>query len=120
VLLLAVAGMVIGRGWVRGLRLAAVIVLGTQTYLISSWSEWQFGASYGHRAFTDVLGLTAPFLAAFFERVAARPLASRFVAAGAAAAVLLSVAQMIQYWIGILPYANTTWAQYRTLFLRFQ
>jgi hypothetical protein len=120
VLLLAIAGMVIGRGWVRGLRLAAVVVLGTQTYLIASWSEWQFGASYGHRAFTDALGLMAPFLAGFFERVAARPLASRFVAAGTAAAVLLSVAQMIQYWIGILPYANTTWAQYRTLFLRFQ
>jgi hypothetical protein len=120
VLLLAVAGMVIGRGWVRNLRPAAVVVLGTQTYLIASWSEWQFGASYGHRAFTDALGLTAPFLAAFFERVAARPLACRFVAAGATAAVLLSIAQMIQYWIGILPYADTTWAQYRTLFLRFQ
>jgi hypothetical protein len=120
VLLLAVAGLVIGRGWVRNLRLAVVVVVGTQTYLIASWSEWQFGASYGHRAFTDALGLTAPFLAAFFERVAARPLACRFVAAGATAAVLLSIAQMIQYWIGILPYADTTWAQYRTLFLRFQ
>jgi hypothetical protein len=35
-------------------------------------------------------------------------------------AVLLSVAQMIQYWLGILPIANTTWAEYRELFLRFK
>ena len=35
-------------------------------------------------------------------------------------AVSLSVAQMIQYWIGVLPIANTTWEQYRELFLRFQ
>jgi len=27
---------------------------------------------------------------------------------------------MIQYWIGVLPIANTTWEQYRELFLRFQ
>ena len=43
-----------------------------------------------------------------------------FVAVGATAAVLLSVAQMIQYWIGVLPMADTTWAQYRDLFLRFR
>ena len=37
-----------------------------------------------------------------------------------AVAVLLSVAQMAQYWMGILPMADTTWTQYRALFLRFQ
>jgi hypothetical protein len=120
VLLLAVIGIVVGRGWVRHLRVAAVLVLGIQTYLTASWPQWQFGASYGHRAFTDGLGLMAPFLAACFERVAPRPYMRRVVAIGATAAVLLSIAQMIQYWIGILPYADTTWSQYRTLFLRFQ
>ena len=105
---------------VRDLRVAAIAILAAQTYLIASWSEWQFGASYGHRAFTDGLGLTAPFLAAVFERVADRPMARGLVAIGSAAAVLLSIAQMIQYWIGILPFANTTWVQYRALFLRFQ
>jgi len=119
-LLFAVIGIVVARGWARGLRLSAVVVLGIQTYLVASWSEWQFGASYGHRAFTDGLGLATPFLAAFFDRVAALPHLRRLVALGAAAAVLLSIAQMIQYWIGILPYADTTWSQYRTLFLRFR
>ena len=56
----------------------------------------------------------------FRERVADRPMARGLVAMASAAAVLLSIVQMIQYWIGILPFANTTWAQYRALFLRFQ
>jgi hypothetical protein len=34
-------------------------------------------------------------------------------------AVALSVVQMIQYWMGIIPYSDVTWGQYRTLFLRF-
>ena len=29
------------------------------TYLIASWWDWQFGASYGHRGFIDVLPLLA-------------------------------------------------------------
>jgi hypothetical protein len=32
----------------------------------------------------------------------------------------LSTAQMIQYWIGVLPMVDTTWAQYTDLFLRFR
>jgi len=119
-LLIAVAGLVLGGDAIRDLRVATVAILAAQTYVIASWSEWQFGASYGHRAFTDGLGLTAPFLAAVFERVADRPMARGLVAIASAAAVLLSIVQMIQYWIGILPFANTTWAQYRALFLRFQ
>jgi hypothetical protein len=119
-LLLSVVGFFVGSGWVSKLRLAAAVVLGIQTYLVASWSEWQFGASYGHRAFTDGLGLMAIFLAACFEHVASRRYLRATVAVGAAAAVLLSIAQMIQYWIGILPYADTTWSQYRALFLRFR
>jgi hypothetical protein len=118
-LLLAVAGFFARSSAAAELRLAATMVLVIQTYLIASWSEWQFGASYGHRAFTDGLGLFAPFLAAFFDRIAPRRNIRAAVAVVATAAVLLSIAQMVQYWIGILPYADTTWSQYRALFLRF-
>jgi hypothetical protein len=107
-------------GWTRGLVLAATVVLALETYLVASWSDWQFGASYGHRAFTDGLGLAAPFLARSFEWAAARPLASRVVSIVVTGAVLLSIVQMIQYWTGIMPNANTTWAQYRMLFLRLR
>jgi spore maturation protein SpmA len=67
--------------------------------------------------------LAAVFMAAFFAWVGGlrhRTAAVGVTAAFAALAVSLSVAQMIQYWMGVLPIANTTWEQYRELFLRFQ
>jgi hypothetical protein len=91
-----------------------------EVYLVASWYDWQFGASFGHRAFTDGLALAAPFIASCFVWAARAPRLGRVVAVFAACAVILSVAQMIQYWIGILPMADTTWTQYRALFLRFR
>jgi len=117
-LLIAVFGATLSRGWTRGLAVAAAVVFAIETYLVASWADWQFGASYGHRAYTDGLGLAAPFIARSFEWAAAWPLAMRVVSVAATAAVFLSVVQMIQYWTGIMPNANTTWAQYRSLFLR--
>ena len=75
----------------------------------------------GHRAFTDALPLAAVLLAACFrvggrQRVVAR----RFVTGIAAALVALSIAQMVQYWTGKMPIANTTWQEYRDSFLRFR
>ena len=120
ILLLSVAGAALSSGWARRLTVPAAIVFALQTYLVASWAQWQYGASFGHRAFTDALGLAAPFLAVCFERAALRRPARYAIAIVAAAAVLLSVAQMTQYWIGVLPMADTTWAQYRALFLRFR
>ena len=119
VLLLAVAGMALAREWARHLIVPAAIVLAIDTYLIASWTDWQFGGSYGHRGFTDAFGLIAVFLAAFFAWTAEHPRRVRVVAGGTAFAVTLSLVQMVQYWQGILPIANTTWAQYRVLILRF-
>ena len=120
VLLLSVAGIFVATGRARSLAVAAAVVFAIQTILIGSWSEWQFGASFGHRGFTDGFALAAPFLASSFAWTARHRRLVPIVAVAATAAVLLSVAQMIQYWIGVLPMADTTWAQYQDLFLRFQ
>jgi hypothetical protein len=122
-LLMAVAGVVIAartRCWARSLVVPAVVILAIDTYLIASWADWQFGGSFGHRAFTDGLGVFAIFLAAFFEWTMIRPRLAAVVALVTTAAVALSVAQMIQYWMGILPFMDTTWAQYQSLFLKFR
>jgi hypothetical protein len=119
VLLLAVAGMTTPRGTARTMFGAAIVVLALDTYLIASWDDWQFGGSFGHRGFTDALGILALFLASFFEWAAARRRIRPFVIAGAGLAVTLSAAQMIQYWIGILPIADTTWERYLQVFLKF-
>jgi len=121
VLLLAVPGMVRPGAWGRNWRAAALGVLGLQAYLVASWHDWQLGGSYGHRGFTDLLGLFAPFLAATFVRAAeGRRLARTAVSFAAVFAVALSVFQMLQYWRGLLPIADTSLEQYARLFLRWR
>jgi hypothetical protein len=120
VLALAVAGLFVAQSWARGLVAATALIMTIDTYLIASWYDWQFGGSYSHRGFTDSLGLLAIFLASFFAWVAERPRLVRPVLIVVVAAVLLSAAQMVQYWLRIVPIANTTWEQYREVFLRFR
>jgi hypothetical protein len=121
-LLLAVAGWVVARGWAAAFIWPGGLVLTINAFLIASWFDWQFGGSFGHRGFTDGFALVAVFMASFFVWTSERPgrLTTSVVTVYVSLAVLLSVAQMIQYWRGILPIANTTWEQYRELFLRFK
>jgi hypothetical protein len=119
VLLFAVAGMFVARGWARQVLAVSAVVLALNAWLIASWMEWQYGASYGHRAFVDSLGVMALFLAAFFDWTRERLRLWPFVAGATALAVALSVTQMIQYWLGVWPVRDITWAQYRSLFLTF-
>ena len=106
--------------WAANWRAAAVVVLAVQTYLLASWHDWQLGGSYGHRGYTDLLALFAPFLAATFSWAAARRGWRRWtVVVAAALAVGLSVLMMVQYWRGAVPIADTTWAQYKELFLKW-
>jgi hypothetical protein len=120
VLLLCIPGVFLATGRARSLALPAVVLFVCQTYLIASWPMWQFGASFGHRGFTDGFALAAPFVASTFAWTARHRRVVPLVAVGTALAVLLSVAQMTQYWLGILPMADTTWAQYQELFLKFR
>ena len=108
-LLFAVAGWIVARGWASSLVWAAGVVLSINTFLIASWFDWQFGGSYGHRGFTDGFVLAAVFMAAFFSWVGGQRHRAAAIAATAACATLavsLSVAQMIQYWMGVLPIAE--------------
>ena len=119
-LVFAVIGAIVAKGWACGIVLPAVVIFGIQTYLAASWWDWQFGASYGHRAFTDGFGLAAVLLAACFQWVASRVHLRRAVTMVAAVCVALSAVQMVQYWTRSIPEANTTWDQYRESFLRFR
>jgi hypothetical protein len=119
-LVFAVIGAIVAKGWARGIVLPALVIFGIQAYLAASWWDWQFGASYGHRAFTDGLGLAAVLVAACFEWAARRAPVRRAVTIVAAVLVALSVVQMLQYWTRSIPEANTSWDQYRESFLRFR
>ena len=120
ILLLSVAGAVVPTAWARNFRVSAIAVFAAQTYLIASWAQWQFGASFGHRGFTDGFALAAPFIASTFAWATRRRTMLVPIAVAATAAVLLSTAEMLQYWMRILPMIDTTWTQYRALFLRFK
>jgi len=117
--LLGVGGLVISRGMSRVFAFPAAVILAVNTYLIASWWDWQFGASYGHRGFVDSLPLLALGIATILERVAAAARMRLLLAAVVSAAVSLSVFQMLQYWNGVMPMSDTTWQQYRAVFLRF-
>ena len=123
ILLAAVAGLV--RLWrvqhsARVFVLPAAVFLTVNTWLIACWWDWQFGGSYGHRGFVDVLAVFALGLAAVFEWCAGRT--SLVAAAGTVStvAVALSVFQMLQYWNGTIPFMDTTWERYLQTFLKWR
>jgi hypothetical protein len=121
VLLLAcagLAGLARSRHSARAFVTGAGLFLVVNTYVIASWWDWQFGGSYGHRGFVDALPVFAIGLAAFYSWSARRP--ALLIPSGIVAtlAVALSVFQMLQYWNGVLPFSDTTWDQYRAIFLR--
>ena len=117
-LLLAVAGF----GWLpaslRRWRLPAAVMLMLDTYVIASWWDWQFGASYGHRGFVDVYPVLALGLASAFAHAAGIPRLRGVLTAVVVLLCALSIFQMLQYWHGVLPMSDTTWPQYRSVFLR--
>jgi len=117
-LLLALVGWAWLPQTLRGWRTPAAVVMAVNTYLIASWWDWQFGASYGHRGFVDFYPLFAIGLAAFFTRVAAASILRRTVTGAVAALCLVSMFQMLQYWHGVLPMSDTTWTRYREIFLQ--
>ncbi len=121
-LLLAGAGFAMlarSPGSVRRFLLPAVVFLAADTYLIASWWDWQFGASFGHRGFVDGLPLFAIGLAAFYRWAFAASARRHVVTALVAGAIALNLFQMAQYWNRVLPFSDTTWAQYRAVFLRW-
>jgi hypothetical protein len=122
-LLPACAGLIVlarSKHSARALVLPAFLFLTVNTYIIASWWDWQFGASFGHRGFVDALPVFAVGLAAFYE-LSSRGAARRpMVAAVAIGAVALNLWQMLQYWNGVLPMSDTTWDQYRELFLSWR
>jgi len=118
VLLLAVFGISMLPDSLRRWRAAAVIVLALQTYVIASWWDWQFGASFGHRGFVDAYPVFALGLASAFARVARYQRTRVAVAVSVALLCALSIFQMLQYWHGVLPGSDLTWQRYREVFLK--
>jgi len=117
-LLLGVAGLFLLRRPLRAFVIPVCVVLIADTYLIASWWDWQFGASYGHRGFIDLFPLLTLGLAAFFQWSAANRARLVTTAMAVSAMIALSMLQMLQYWNGVLPGSDLTWSAYKALFLK--
>ena len=104
----------------RAFVLPALLFLAFDSYIIASWWDWQFGGSFGHRGFVETLPLFAIGMASFFERIWSRPAIRHAVVVVVVLAVALNLFQMLQYWNHVLPFSDTTWDQYRRVFLRWQ
>jgi hypothetical protein len=116
VLWLVPLGLALVRGPFAVLRLPTIIIVALQAWLIGAWYDWQFGGSFGHRGFTDLLPVSAVFIAAALSRIAEFGKTMR-VAVGVVVAVLVAVScwQMWLYWHGALPFRDTTWEMYRSV-----
>ena len=122
-LLTACAGMIglaRSRHSARAFVLPAALFLVANTYVIASWWDWQFGGSFGHRGFVDALPIFAIGMAAFYEWSARGRARQAMVATMVALAIALNLFQMLQYWNGVLPFSDTTWDQYRGIFLQWR
>ena len=115
-----VGGIVLLAGWARGLVAAALAILVVHTYLLASWYIWDLGVGYGHRAYVDTLPLFAIFLAVFFAWTAGHRALVWPIRVLTSGLVALSVIQMLQYWVAVMPGQQTTWDQYRSVFLHFR
>jgi hypothetical protein len=117
-LLLAVAGLARLPPSLRRWLAAILAVFAVDTYVMASWFDWQLGASYGHRGYVDIYPLLAPGLAAMFTTLSARPALKLATTATVVLLCALSMFQMLQYWHGVMPMSDTTWRQYKAVFLK--
>jgi len=94
-----------------------LLFLPLNTYLISSWHSWSYGGSFGHRAFTEAIPLFAVCFASFYEG-SQSPFCRRSLIIITILCVVLSLWLMAKYWIGIIPFDETTWDYFvKTFFL---
>lgn len=119
-LMLALPGLAALPGRLRDWRVPIAILLAVNTYLIASWWDWQFGASYGHRGFVDFYPAFAIGLAVAFAYASSRRPIRVAVTCVVTLLCALSLFQMLQYWHRVLPMSDVTWAQYRSVFLRWR
>jgi hypothetical protein len=108
---LALAGLPFLRSRAPAVLLATPAVLAVNFWVVASWSQWWYGGSFGQRALVDSLPLVALGLAGLFDWARA----TRALAPVALAAVLtscLALHGMAEYWLGNIPYDDTTWQIY--------
>ena len=121
-LLFSVIGLGKMRDPLKAYRLPIVVCLLLQIYLVSSWYLWDFGWSFGHRAFVDTLGMFAIPLAGFYA-VKLKKIFKGLVALISTLFIALTLYWFVQYFQGILPgemRPYMTWSVYNKMLVNPQ
>lgn len=109
----------LGLGWAwlrrRDIALPVTAAFLPFWYIVSAWYDWSYQASFGQRAFIDILPLLALPFAYFLVSLPWRWLR---VAAVSVAGVMVgaTVILMIAYWQYRISGAGATWAEYVSVF----
>ena len=111
ILLLAVAGFWTLRRYRPESILPSVTYLVVHLYVVSSWHDWAYAGSFGHRAFVESLPVFALGYAALCQTAVDRGRV-RLLAIVSTALVLLCAQLTVKYWLGIVPFDRTTWDQF--------
>jgi hypothetical protein len=107
-LLLAVAGIPLLRRTAPPVFLASVAYLLVAVWVVSSWSIWSYGYSFGMRALIDEMPIFALGLASLVETVRGVA-ARRLLIAAIALSSLIALQGMYAYWHSLIPGDRTTW-----------
>lgn len=107
VLLLSLIGLVLLRRHLKEWSIPIYVFLPVWLWLMASWESWQFGESYGHRAFIDIFPLLALALATVYSR-AKSPIAKNTLVIIAGLCIFANLFLTYQFWIVGLPSAGTT------------
>jgi hypothetical protein len=119
IMLFAIAGLFTLPHKLKGLILPLTLLLILNIYILSSWSAWWFGGSFGLRAFIDIYGLMAIPLAAFLHYAFQQKKPRRLLLTGVLMLLILfNLFQTWQYRKGLIHYELMNKEAYWANFLR--
>ena len=87
-------------------------------YIISSWSYWWYGGSFGQRPFVESTPVFSIALCSLYEGISKT--GKQILVAFMLTSCLYTTWLMLKYWLGIIHYDETTWEYFRSTFFKIQ
>ncbi len=110
VLVFAVAGFARLPRHARAWTVPTLVFVPINLWIISSWHDWAYGGSFGHRAFTESAAIFALGYASLLQSASARTRRVLLVLSTILIGACLRL--MWAYWIGAIPIDHATWTEY--------
>ncbi|MGD8373921.1 MAG: hypothetical protein PVI21_03630 [Candidatus Woesebacteria bacterium] len=111
ILTISLIGLVLAKKYLKEWAIGIYVFLPIWLWVVSSWHSWQFGMSYGHRAFIDVFPIFGLLIALTYSKLNSKILKNCFIIF-CTLCILASLFLTHLYWISAVPAAGTTWDQY--------